>query len=301
MIDLFCGVNETAWNKHPVAPGPLVCVAPIYGRSDRTRRENRVVIPADCLVRQDSGAFSDPPAARLSFTDALRRQDMHAEKYRYYDRRESTASYDLLIDEKWIDGDRVKRRWGEAEAEAAVTETTEAAHFLSAHRNGDRLVLSAQGVTPEQYLRCVERIAPFFRDGDVLGLGGWCILGKYPKQMLPQFQHTIVKVIPFAAQVGIKHVHIWGVLQAEALGGLLWLCDQFGMALATDSAGPSRRPAFGEWGYADWYDPNYERPPVETRGLERARLVAAVRAWLADFRNTQYYKEPKPRPYQLQF
>lgn len=300
-IDLFVGVNETAWNKHPVAPGPLACVAPVYGKKDTTRRENRVYIPPDCLVRQDSGAFSDPPTKRLTFDEAHRRQETHAEKYNYSDQLESTASYDLLIDEKWLNGERTKRRWGEAEAEAAVSETVSAAKFLSSHRNGCRLVLSAQGTTPEQYLTCVQRIAPFFRDDDVLGLGGWCIIGKQPKRMLPQFQHTIIKVIPFAAQSGIKHIHIWGVLYAQALGGLLWMCDQFGLTLATDSSGPSVRPTHGEYGYADWRIKDYKQPPVETRGLERARLVAEVRTWLANFRSTQYYKEPKPKPYQLQF
>lgn len=298
-IDFFCGINETAWNHHPTQPGPLACIAPIYGRTERTRKENGVRVPPDCLVRRDSGAFSDSLKSRLSFADALRRQDRHAERWGYANQLESTASYDLLIDEKWLDGERFKRRWGKVEAEAAVTETVEAARFLSNHRNGDRLVLSAQGVTPEQYLDCVRRIAPLFHDEDVLGLGGWCIIGKQPKRMLPQFQHTIIKVIPFAAQAGIKHIHIWGVLYAEALGGLLWLCDQFGLTLATDSSGPSVRPARGEWGYADWRDNSYKQPPVEVRGLERARLVSEVRTWLANFRTTQYYKEPKPKPYQL--
>lgn len=300
MIDLFVGINETIWNKHPVAPGPLACIAPVYGSTERTKRKNSVRVPPDCAVFQDSSAFSDPPGQRLAFDAALRRQHEHAEEYGYAEQVTGLASYDLLIDEKWTDGIRHKCRWSEEEAEAAVSETVGAARFLARQRNRIPLILSAQGVTPRQYLDCVKRVIPYLDDTDILGLGGWCIIGKMPKRMVPAFRDTIRLVIPFIAHEGIKHIHIWGVLYAPALGWLLWLCDQHGIRLSTDSSGPSRRPAFGEWGYADWHDPHYKRPPVETRGLERARHVEAVRDWLANFRQTQYYKCPPESFHQME-
>lgn len=301
MIDLYIGISETKWNHHPVAPGPMACIAPVYGRSERTKCRNAVRVPSDCTVFQDSGAFSDGPNQRLALETALNRQHGHAEKYGYADQVTGLASYDLLIDEKWTDGVRRKCRWSEGEAESAIDETVGAAWFLAQHRNGIPLILSAQGVTPRQYLGCVERVIPYMYDGDILGLGGWCIIGKMPRQMMPVFRDTICLVIPFAAREGVKHIHIWGVVYASALGWLLWLCDRYGIRLSTDSSGPSRRPAFGEWGYADWRNPDYERPPVEVRGLERARHVRLVRDWLANFRQTQYYRcPPKSGGYQME-
>jgi hypothetical protein len=283
-IKFFCGVNETVWNRHPVEPGLSACVAPVYGKSERTRCENRVMIPAGCEVLQDSGAFSDSVAARLSFEAAYRRQLDHAEKFGYdvaY-----RASYDLLIDEVWTGGNRSKRRWSVADAASAVDETVKAAEWIAERRDGIPLVLSAQGVTPEQYLDCVKRIVPVFRDGDIFGLGGWCIIGKLPASMLPVFRDTVRIVIPYLASQGVKAVHVWGVCYAPALAALLIAAQSFGMQVSTDSAGPSVRPAFGEWGYAEWRDNNYQRPSVDVRGLERARHVAATREWLARFGST---------------
>lgn len=294
-IRLYCGINEVKWNHHPVAPGPYACISPVYGKTVRTKTENAVAVPNKVSIIQDSGAFCDGPGERLSFPKALNRQVSHANKYGYQSRISHRATYDLLIDEVWIDGNRHKRRWTVDQADAAVLETITAAQFLtdSVHRRGLGLVASAQGVDAHQYLDCVKALAPLLdTQRDILGLGGWCIMGKMPKQMLPEFRRTISLVIPFAASVGIKWIHIWGVLFAPALGELLWLCDRCGIFLSTDSAGPSLRPAFGLWGYADWSDKSYVRPPVSTRGLERAKHVAATRAWLSGFRETRYYRKP---------
>ena len=97
MILFYCGVNETTWNKHQVAPGALACVSPVYGASKRTKTENR--IPTDLLTEhiiQDSGAFCDGPEDRLSFAQAMHRQVVHALKYKYERKIEAVATYDLL-------------------------------------------------------------------------------------------------------------------------------------------------------------------------------------------------------------
>lgn len=289
---LYCGVNEQQWNRHPVRPGRYACVSPVYGATERTKRENAVTVPTGTIVLQDSGAFSDGPGQRLDFQAALARQIEHGRKYGYT--IEGRASYDLLIDEKWRDGQRSKARWSAQEAHAAVEETIAAADYLRCHYDGQR-VLSAQGVTPGQYLDCVRAIVPMLADGDILGLGGWCISGRIPTQMMITFTPTMTAVIPYAAQAGVKRAHIWGVIDSEFVGPLLWLCDRHNIQLSADSAGPQLRPARnGEWGYKGWKKAGYERPPVATRGLHRAIHVQLTRCWLAHgLRKSPYYHEPK--------
>lgn len=304
-VKFYCGVNETKWNHHPVAPGAFACIAPVYGRTIRTKKENRISVPCSTSIIQDSGAFSDGSGERLSFPDALKRQIAHATKYRYFDQVDAVASYDLLIDEKWIEGRRHKMRWTEGQAEQAISETVAAARYLSQHRcilpHGSALILSVQGVTSEQYLNCTKHVIQYMDlERDILGLGGWCIIGKKPRQMLPVFYDIIRRVIPYASACGVNRVHIWGVIYAQALGPLLWICNQYGIELSTDSAGPSVRPAaFGEWGYADWRDNSYEKAPVEIRGLDRARHVRLTREWLNNLEATDYYYEPPVIPRQL--
>lgn len=299
MIKFYCGISEKQWNHHPVAPGAYACIAPVYGSSIRTRTENRVSVPSDCEVIQDSGAFSDNVTSRLTYQQALQRQDAHAEKFGYAAQMTHRASYDVLIDEVWTDGNRSKRRWSEADAEAAVDETVKAAAYLNQHRNGLALIQSAQGVSPEQYLRCAGRVMPHMRAGDIFGLGGWCITGKLPAVMVPVFRDTMRLVIPFVAAAGITHAHIWGVIYPIALGELLHICDEYGVQLSTDSAGPSVKPCFGDWGYGEWRDKHYQRPEPAVRGLERARHVEATRDWLAGFRSTIHYRPVTVKPKQL--
>lgn len=295
MIDFYCGLNEQRWNHHPVAPGSLACVSPVYGKTLATKACNRVSVPATTWVMQDSGAFSDGPGQRLSVEAALERQMVHAESFAYASRLTHRASYDWLIDEKWEAGIRHKARWTEQDAEQAVKTTVAAASYLSHHRNGRQLVLSAQGVSASQYLRCAQQLVSLMEAGDMFGLGGWCIVGKLPAQLMPVFRETMRLLIPFLGREGVKRVHLWGVCYAPALGELLWLCDEQGITLSTDSAGPSLRPVLGQWGYAEWRNPFYQCPAVDIRGLERARHVEATRAWLYHFRATPHYHPIQPR------
>ena len=287
----YCGVAETVWNRSPVSPGSHTCVSPVYGRTIEGRHETRVRLPSDTLCIQDSGAFSDGPGRRLDPRTALERQQAHSLKYGYETQVTHRASYDFLIDESWTDGNRFKRRWSVIDAEEAVDATIEAAEFMAEYSDLPA-ILSAQGVDADQYFRCTRRVAPFLRKGDVFGLGGFCVTGKMPAQMMPVFQDTFWKVIPWIATQGVKRVHIFGVIYAHALGQLLWLCDQHDIALSTDSIGPNLNPIRGEWGYANWRDPGYVRPPVERLGADRARHVALTREWIRNLRQTRYYRQP---------
>jgi hypothetical protein len=254
---------------------------------------NRVKVPATTSVLQDSGAFSDGPGQRLSIEAALERQLQHATQYGYASQVTHRASYDLLIDEKWIEGYRYKQRWSELDAQQAVEETVRAAAYIATHRQGVGAILSVQGVSPRQYLTCAQKIVPLLETGDILGLGGWCILGKM-RSLLPVFLETMRIVLPFLSREGVTWVHVWGVCWYPALEILVWLAAQHGIRVSVDSAHPSIHPVQGQWGYAHWRDRSYVRPPIQEtcrhhdfvhchscRGLERIRHVATTATWLA--------------------
>lgn len=280
------------WNYHPVSPGKFACISPVMGSSIRTKKETPVKVPNGTIVIQDSGAFSDGINERVSFDDALNRQINHSSKFNYHHMISHRASYDLLIDEKWIDGKRQKERWNEEDARFAVKETINSAKYLVNNRNEKDLILSAQGVTTAQYVKCCDEILPMMNSNDIFGMGGWCVLGIKKNKLRKSFREIICEIVPRVANSGINRIHIWGVLYAPALGELLWLCDKYKIKLSTDSSGPQKRPIFGSWGYADWKDYSYEQPNVKIRGRERANHVKVVRLWLKRFRTTKYYKSP---------
>jgi len=262
------------------------------GSKIHTIKENRVVIPEPTRIIQDSGAFCDSPSSRLTNAEAIVRQIAHGDKYNYSDMIEMRSTYDLLIDEKWENGKRSKIRWTESEAWDAVNVTVEAAEYYNTHRYGVGLVLSCQGVTANQYLKCAERVVGMYREGDAIGLGGWCILGKQRRRLGRSFRETIVNVIPFLGDEGVKRVHIWGVIYPVGLGELLWMCNKHGITLSTDSAGPQFKPVMGSWGYGDWTDVAYRRKPTNVRSADRKKHLDITRGWLNGLENTQYYRDP---------
>ena len=127
-----------------------------------------------------------------------------------------------------------------AEADRAVRVTVDAAAYLAAQREhlGSRqLCLACQGVDGIQYGEAVAGVLEHARPGDWIGLGGWCILGLH-KSWIPTFWQAARRCLPMIARAGITRAHIFGVLYPPVLGGLLWLCDQHGLTLSTDSSGP---------------------------------------------------------------
>lgn len=301
-IRLFCGVGEDDWNGQPVEAGDFACISPVYGRTLQTKSINYMSLSTNVkAVLQDSGAFCDGPGQRLSFAEALLRQEKHAEQFGYAGQVVYRASYDQLIDEKWHHGRRYKQRWSEVDAWEACVTTIGAAKYLSEHRNGIPCILSAQGVSAQQYLKCVQAILPYMQAGDVLGLGGWCVIGKFPNLIMPAFREILHQVIPFVGQEGIARIHIWGCLYAPALGELLYLCDQHGIQVSTDSVGPSLRPVFGQWGYASWTNLTYQRPvPGPTLARHRRLHTYLVRRWLRAFREREK-RHYRSRPVRKQY
>jgi hypothetical protein len=243
--------------------------------------------PARLRVLLDSGAFSDAPARRLTPQGALERQlrweTLASATWSGPCRAHALVSYDRLIDEKWDGGVRWKERWTAREADAAVRETVEAARHLAAQRARlapRRLVLACQGVDAAQYAECVAGVLEVARPGDWLGLGGWCVLGRWQRRWLPAFWATLHAVLPRIAARGVGHVHVFGVLWLPALGGLVWLADRHGLTVSADSSAPLLA--------ATW-------PDARKAGLRTAGWRANVAWWrrtLAGLRATAHYRRP---------
>ncbi len=195
----------------------------------------------------DSGAFTDVKQAnrRLSLGAALDRQlawEQWASDIWQSEPWQASGivSYDRLIDETWVAGERHKRRWSVQQAESAVVETIDAAHYLASQRQQlapRRLILSCQGVDAAQYEECAIDVLKAATPADWIGLGGWCILG-IQRSLLPTFWATLYRVLPRIADAGMRHVHIFGVTWFPPLGGLIYLADQYGLTVSTDSTGP---------------------------------------------------------------
>lgn len=242
--------------------------------------------PATATGLLDSGAFTDPPARRLTPALALDRQlswevrasGLWGAPWRAY----ALVSYDLLIDEVWTGQTRVKRRWSVQAADTAVRETVEATRYLASQRErlAPRiLVLSIQGVDAFQQRECLDAILPVTAVDDWIGLGGWCILGRW-LSWLPEFWRTLQLCLPRIAHAGVRHVHIFGVLFLRALGGLVWLADRYGLTVSTDSTAPVLACTRG----------NARKAGVRAEGW-RAN-VEWWRETLADLRKSTWYREP---------
>ncbi len=239
----------------------------------------------------DSGAFSEVRTERVPPQRALDRQLLVLSAFSSQPQGVWLVSYDRLIDEKLLEGERVKQRWSAPEAESAVKETVAAAHFLAGQRERvpHTLVFACQGVDAPQYFRCASQILERCQAEDVLGLGGWCILGRQ-KKMLPVFRSAMELVVPTASEV-VKHVHIFGVSWHRRAQGispplpwLLRLCDKYGLELSSDSGAPilnALRKGDG-WKQAEAYFPHWRKN------------LAWTKACLATLRESLLYQEGAP-------
>jgi hypothetical protein len=243
--------------------------------------------PMRVRVLRESGAFSDPPARRLDPERALARQlsweARAGETWRAPCRARALVTYDRLVDEKWLGARRVKERWTVAEADAAVREAVEAARYLAAQRERlapRRLVLARQGFDAAQYAECVSEVLAVARPDDWIGLGGWCVLGRWQRRWTPVFWATLRAVIPRIAKAGTRHVHVFGVLWLPALGGLVWLADRHGLSVSADSSAPLLAAT---------------RPDGRKAGLRAVGWRENVAWWrraVADLRTTAHYRRP---------
>jgi len=148
-IRFYCGLTHKYWNYHLCDPGPYACISPIVGRGKIGFGINSVYVPPGTRVLQDSGAYGEPMSTgvRLSFAEAFKRQERHADKYTYADKLAYRASYDLLVDHRLAEsaGKSSRRkilRCSESDGVEAVDVSVQAARFLDKHRNGYALALN---------------------------------------------------------------------------------------------------------------------------------------------------------------
>jgi hypothetical protein len=198
-------------------------------------------------VLLDSGAFQDiKKSERLTCQGALGRQIDYEDRIGFESKY--IVSYDRIVDESpTVQGKRRKRRVSLSTAERYVDQTVEAAKYLADQRDElapRRLVLSNQGVNPEQYLGCVKEILRFAEPQDVIGLGGFCIIGQ-----IPRFTNDYIKVVrdvlPLLAKKRIRRLHIFGVGVFKTLIWTHVMCSRFGITPSYDTSSLELNAVYG--------------------------------------------------------
>ena len=238
----YVSKNHSRLNGRPFVPEAIadhLCLNPLYNTT--------VERPVNILT--DSGAFQDVDTnKRLTFEDALERQLSYERKVGYTS--EYLVSYDRLVDEQLIEGENVKQRWGYSAAEEAVRETVEAAQYMATNRDllrPRKLILSCQGVTIEQYVRCAKRVIRLMERDDCFGFGGFCIIGQRRFSITPdgctfpeQFVRIFEEVAPLLRKAKIKRAHIFGVSYLPVLKQIAPMAQEHGIQLSIDTSSIER-------------------------------------------------------------
>lgn len=206
-----------------------ICLNPKYGAT--------LGRPEQVKVLLDSGAFQDRQKhERLTFQAALNRQTAYEEDRRFTS--ELIVSYDRLVDETAEAKGRTKKRVSYRTAEKYVQETVDAGKFLADQRRNlrpRRLVLSCQGTTAPMYLDCVKEILSFSEKEDVIGFGGFCIVGQRPS-LKGQLFTVLEQTIPRLKRKGIKRLHFFGVGYFPVLVRANVMCRRAGIEPSYDTS-----------------------------------------------------------------
>lgn len=230
-------LNSSDYSPETITP--FLCLNPYYN----------VSLKPGCKVHYmiDSGAFQDVSTnSRLSFKDALKRQLDFEEKIGQIS--ECLVSYDRLVDEQVNEKGQFKKRVDFDISKDYVSETIDAARYLSEQRSQlapRKLILSCQGTTVKQYLECMESILDFAQPGDIIGLGGFCILSKsieYEKQ----FYSIIKDAFPMIQNAGIDRVHIFGMGIFRALVQTDFYARINSIHCSYDTSSPEMNSVFGK-------------------------------------------------------
>lgn len=203
----------------------------------------------------DSGAFQDiDKHMRLTPENALIRQkkyetflqNIYGQNWKF----EAICIYDQMIgvDEAIEDGKKIKKRGTVESAKLAVQDTlNSAAYYKSQEQYIETLMYIAQGIDRKQYIGCVEELMCLSRTTDYFGFGGFCIIGRQRKQMLPLFFDVFENVMPILQKKGIKRAHLLGVCLPEAVQFAVRTAKKFNIVVSTDSSAPEVNAiAFGK-------------------------------------------------------
>lgn len=198
----------------------------------------------------DSGAFQDITGHRLFHWTALDRQLTMIRRLRFYIknhywRAESLFIYDQMagVDEIVINGKKIKQRGTEETAKKAVEETLQSARYYNSKRDdiyehSKSLAFVGQGIDPDQYVQCVKDMMQFMRPGDYFGFGGFCIIGRMPKRMMPVFEETFPRVLDLLIPFGITRFHLLGVCYAPAVRFADWEAKIRKVEISNDGSAP---------------------------------------------------------------
>ncbi len=230
-MDYYVSKNHNTLNKRKFSPeliGTRVCLSPLYN----------VELERPVEVLLDSGAFQDTrQETRVSFQGALDRQLAFETDVGFSSR--FLVSYDWMVDEASGDGrNKHKQRVSYSKSEKCVDQTISAAKYLADQRRDlipRRLVLSSQGITAPQYLRCVREILSFAQPEDVLGLGGFCIIGQVPS-LKKQYYRVLEGVLPLMRKRGLRRLHLFGIGTFGALVRTHMLCRNAGIRPSYDTS-----------------------------------------------------------------
>lgn len=211
-------------------------------------------IPTHALV--DSGAFQDiDKHQRLTPEEAIDRQlkyrDIFRKQFNTSWNFEAVSIYDQMIgvDEVVINGQKKKQRGTIETAKYAIESTLKSAYIYKQYeRDLGRIIYIAQGVTPEQYVfDCAVPLLSYLRPGiDYFGIGGFCIIGKQRRLLLPLFKITVDLLLPYLKHANVQRIHTYGICMPEAITYIATKTEAYGIDLSTDSSAPELNAvAFG--------------------------------------------------------
>lgn len=201
----------------------------------------------------DSGAFQDiDQHVRLTPEDALQRQITYRDYLRTLVQDvsfnyEALSIYDNMIgvDETVVCDSygcrKVKSRGTVETAQGAISSTLHSAQYYATQRDviDTKIIWIAQGVTPKQYVyECLEPMLTMAKTSDYVGMGGFCIIGKMKKVMLPVFFETLDLLLPMVQKKGIKRIHLFGVGIPDAVTYFAKQCQKFNIEGSTDTSAP---------------------------------------------------------------
>jgi hypothetical protein len=242
-MQYFVSKNHDRLNKRTFAPERVanrICLNPSYpvtlgGRS------------SSLSIMLDSGAFQDIRTQdRLTFEGALQRQLDFERDQDFF--ANYLVSYDRIVDESpTVQGQRKKRRVVGQTADRYVQETVDAAKYLADQRDNlspRRLILSNQGVSPDQYIDCVKEVLKFAEPSDVIGFGGFCIIGQIPKYTADYFE-VLKRALPLLRRRRIRRIHIFGVGVFKVLIKTHVICSRVGITPSYDTSSLELNAVFG--------------------------------------------------------
>ena len=231
------GSKVARWDAPPLLPGTLaVCDSQAF-QTWETRRIGKARTKRERMTPWEA------IEAQLAFEKRLQ-GDGCGPDFRF----EAVVTYDKLVDEAVVDGEQVKRRACETDAEGMVEETLRSAYVYK-HREDEfagAIAYAAQGATLRQYMDCVRALLPLMRPGrDWLALGGFCIIGMHPT-LKPLFVAVCREVAPLLKRHGIHRVHVLGVCVCDALREACAIFAEHGIHFSTDSTSMEQNGIMGK-------------------------------------------------------